>query len=113
MFKNGRVFSVSLLASMLISIVLLGSVYFLPVFLQSVTGVSATSSGLVLMPLALASIAGAVIGGQLITRTGRYRWIALASAALTIAGLLLLLRLDLHSTRLDLVIPLLPSAPRL
>ena len=111
MFKNVRVFSVSLLASMLISIVLLGSVYFLPVFLQSVTGVSATSSGLALMPLALASIAGAVIGGQLITKTGRYWWIALASAAIMIAGLLLLLRLDIHSTSLDMVVALLVLGP--
>jgi EmrB/QacA subfamily drug resistance transporter len=111
MFKNVRVFSVSLLASMLISIVLLGSVYFLPVFLQSVTGVSATSSGLALMPLALASIAGAVIGGQLITKTGRYWWIALAGAAIMIAGLLLLLRLDIHSTSLDIVVALLVLGP--
>ena len=111
MFKNVRVFSVSLLASMLISIVLLGSVYFLPVFLQSVTGVSATGSGLALMPLALASIAGAVIGGQLITKTGRYWWIALASAAIMIAGLLLLLRLDIHSTSLDIVVALLVLGP--
>lgn len=111
MFKNVRVFSVSLLASLLISITLLGSVYFLPVFLQSVTGISATSSGLALMPLALSSIAGAVIGGQIITRTGRYRWIALASAALMIAGLLLLLRLDIHSTSLDIVAALLVLGP--
>src|SRR5260370_25548580 len=111
MFRNVRGFSVSWLASMLISIVLLGSVYFLPVFLQSVTGVSATSSGLALMPLALASIAGAVIGGQLITKTGRYWWIALASAAIMIPGLLLLLRPDIHSTSLDIVFALLVLAP--
>src|SRR5260370_42211162 len=107
MFQNVRVFSVSLLASMLISIVLLGSVYFLPVFLQSVTGVSATSSGLVLMPLPLASIAGAIIGGHLITRTGRYRRIALARATIMIAGLMLLLRLDVHSTHLGVGVALL------
>lgn len=111
MFKDMRVFSVSLLASMLISIVLLGSVYFLPVFLQSVTGVSATNSGLVLIPLALASIAGAVIGGQLITAMGRYKWIALASAAMMIAGILLLLRLDIHSSSLDIVVALLVLGP--
>ncbi len=107
MFKDVRVFSVSLLASMLISIVLLGSVYFLPVFLQSVTGVSATNSGLALMPLALASIAGAVLGGQLITAMGRYKWIALTGASIMIAGILLLLRLDIHTTSLDVVIALL------
>jgi EmrB/QacA subfamily drug resistance transporter len=111
LFKDVRVISVSLLASTLISIALLGSVYFLPVFLQSVTGVSATTSGLVLMPLALASIAGAVIGGQLITWTGRYKWLALASAALIIAGLLLLLRLDIHSTGVDIVTALLVLGP--
>jgi EmrB/QacA subfamily drug resistance transporter len=111
MFKDVRVFSVSLLASMLISIVLLGSVYFLPVFLQSVTGVSATTSGLILIPLALASIAGAVIGGQLISATGRYKWIALTSAAIMIAGILLLLRLNIHSSSLDIVVALLVLGP--
>jgi MFS family permease len=111
MFKDVRVFSFSLLASMLISIVLLGSIYFLPVFLQSVMGVSATSSGLVLIPLALASIAGAVIGGQFITATGRYKWIALTGAAIMIAGILLLLRLDIHSTSLDIVVALLVLGP--
>ena len=111
MFKNVRIFGVSVLASMLISILLLGSVYFLPVFLQSVTGTSATSSGLVLMPLALSSIAGAVISGQFITATGRYKWIALTGAALIIVGLLLLLRLDIHSTSLDMVVALLVLGP--
>jgi EmrB/QacA subfamily drug resistance transporter len=111
MFKNVRIFSVSLVASMLISITLLGSVYFLPVFLQSVTGVSATISGLTLIPLALASIAGAIIGGQLISRTGRYRWLALISTAFIITGLLLLLRLNVHSSGLDIVIALLVLGP--
>jgi MFS family permease len=111
MFRNVRVYTISLLASMLISVVLLGSVYFLPVFLQSVSGVSATASGLLLMPLALSSIAGAVIGGQFIAAVGRYKWIALVSAALIIAGLLLLLRLDVHSTGIDIVIALLVIGP--
>ena len=111
MFKDVRVFSVSLLASMFVSIALLGSVYFLPVFLQSVAGVSATNSGLVLIPLALASIVGAVIGGQLITATGRYKWIALASTAMMVVGLLLLLRLDVHSTSRDIVMALLVLGP--
>src|SRR5258708_7426540 len=43
MFKNVRIFSVSLLASMLISIIMLGCIYFIPIFLQSVVGVSATN----------------------------------------------------------------------
>src|SRR5260370_11214161 len=111
MFKNVHVFSVSLLSSMLISIVLLGSVYFLPVFLQSVTGVSATSIGLVLMPLSLASIAGAVIGGQLINRTGAFRGVGLARVSIMTAGLRVARRLQLHSPSLDIVVALLVLGP--
>jgi len=107
MFKQVRLFSVPVLASMLISIVLFGSVYFLGMFLQGVIGVSATTSGLTFMPLALTSIVGAVVAGQLMTATGRYKRIALAGAALLLAGLLLLLRLDQSSTYLDAVLALL------
>lgn len=107
MFKQVRLFSVPVLATMLISSVLFGSVYFLGMFLQGVVGVSATTSGLTFMPLALTSIMGAVLAGQLMTATGRYKGIALAGAVLLIAGLLLLLHLDQSSTYLDAVLALL------
>jgi EmrB/QacA subfamily drug resistance transporter len=107
MFKDVRVFSISLLAAMLLNIVALGCVYFLPVFLQSVIGVSATNSGLVLIPLMLTSIVGAVLAGWLVTFTGRYKWVALTGAAITIAGVLLLLPLGLHTTSFSVVSALL------
>jgi EmrB/QacA subfamily drug resistance transporter len=107
MFKQVRLFSVPVLASMLISIVLFGSVYFLGMFLQGVLGVSATTSGLTFMPLALTSIVDAVLAGQLMTATGRYKGIALVSAALLIAGLLLLLHLDRSSAYQEAVLALL------
>ena len=108
MFKDVRIFSVSLVASMLISVVVIGAVYFLPVFMQSVVGVSATNSGLTLIPFALFSIAGAVIGGQITTATGRYKVQALAASVLMIVGVLLLLRLDIHSSLLDVLVALAP-----
>jgi EmrB/QacA subfamily drug resistance transporter len=108
MFTNVRIFSVSLVAAMLISVVLIGAVYFLPVFMQSVVGVSATNSGLTLIPFALFSIAGAVIGGQITSATGRYKLQALAGAVLMIVGVLLLLRLDIHSSVFDVLLALIP-----
>lgn len=101
MFKDVRVFDISILAAMAISVALIGCTYFVPVFLQSVVGVSATSSGVTLIPMMLASIVGAIIGGAIITITGRYKLLALFSAAIIIAGVLLLLRLDIHSTSWD------------
>jgi MFS family permease len=108
MFKDVRIFSVSLVAAMLISVVLIGAVYFLPVFMQSVVGVSATNSGLTLIPFALFSIAGAVIGGQITTATGRYKVQALAASVLMIVGVLLLLRLGVHSSLFDVLLALAP-----
>jgi EmrB/QacA subfamily drug resistance transporter len=108
MFKDVRIFSVSLVAAMLISVVLIGAVYFLPVFMQSVVGVSATNSGLTLIPFALFSIAGAVIGGQITTATGRYKVQALAASVLMIVGVLLLLRLDIRASLLDVLLALAP-----
>jgi len=107
MFKDVRIFSVSLVAAMLISVVLIGAVYYLPVFMQSVVGVSATNSGLTLIPFALFSIAGAVIGGQITTATGRYKLQALVASVLMIVCVLLL-RLDIHASLLDVLLALAP-----
>jgi len=105
MFKNSvRIFSISLMVTMLISVALLGSVYFIPLFLQSVVGVSATNSGLTLMPMMLTAIVGSVISGLLVSVTGRYKWVAISGVLITIAGILLLLRLDIHATNLDVII---------
>ena len=45
-----RIFSVSLLVTMILNIALVGCAYFLPLFIQGVIGASATNSGLVLVP---------------------------------------------------------------
>jgi len=107
MFKDVRIFSVSLVASMLIYVVLIGTAYFIPVFLQSVVGISATSSGATTIPFALCSIAGAVIGGQIIGMTGRYKLQALIGMGLMMVGVvMLMLRLNVHASVWDVIIPL-------
>lgn len=58
---------------------------FLPLFLQSVTGVSPTTSGLLLIPLAVAlAISGTAIGRRIST-TGRYKhWPVMGFAAMAV-----------------------------
>ncbi len=60
---------------------LYGANAFLPLFLQAVTGVSATSSGLLLIPLALAVAVSATAIGRVISATGRYKVWPIAGAA--------------------------------
>lgn len=65
--------------------VFLFSIVFLPLYLVYVLDVSATSAGLSLTPLTLGMVSGSTLGGQLVSRIGRYRAPLLASLALLVA----------------------------
>jgi EmrB/QacA subfamily drug resistance transporter len=68
-------------------------IVFMPIFLQAVTGASATDSGLLLLPLLLAATTSTAVSGRLISRTGRYKVFPVAGLALMTVGLLLLSRM--------------------
>ena len=70
------------LAGFTVGIGMFGTIMFVPLFVQGVMGGSATSSGLVLTPLMLAMMLTSVGSGQIITRTGRYRWALLTGPLL-------------------------------
>jgi EmrB/QacA subfamily drug resistance transporter len=103
LFTN-RIFTVSVLVTMITSMGMFGSILFLPLYAQGVLGISATNSGLLLAPLMLGLIFSSVVSGQLVARFGRYKWIAFVGMAITIGGSLLLQRLDVNSTNIDLII---------
>ena len=64
--------------------------FFVPLFVQEVAGSSASSSGVVLVPLMFGAAAGTWVTGRLVARTGRYRaWPIVGSVLMTLAALLL------------------------
>jgi len=73
---------------------------FLPVFLQAVKGVSATNSGLLIVPLMGGIMTMAVISGRVITRTGRYKAWPVAGLAVGSVGMFWLSRLGPETSRL-------------
>ncbi|MGH8901061.1 MAG: MDR family MFS transporter [Egibacteraceae bacterium] len=93
------VFSVAGAISFVIGFSMLGAISFLPTFLQIVTGVTATGSGLLMLSLMGGLLVAAIGSGQLITRTGRYKLFPIAGTASAAAGLLLLSTMDAHTTR--------------
>ena len=103
LFKSG-IFSLSVLITTITSMGMFGSIFFLPLFAQGVLGISATNSGFLLSPMMIALIASSVISGQLVSRTGKYKWIAIVGMFITVGGALLLYRLDVHSMPLDLTL---------
>ena len=84
------IFSVSSALGFLTGCGLFGSVIFLPLFLQVVTGVSATSSGLLLLPLTAGVVIGSVGSGRIISHTGRYRAWPIGGLAFASVGMFLL-----------------------
>jgi EmrB/QacA subfamily drug resistance transporter len=69
-------------------------IFFVPLFLQEVLGVSPTRSGLVLMPLMFGAAFGTLISGRVVERTGRYRPWPIAGGVTMLAGVALLASID-------------------
>ncbi|MCD6123404.1 MAG: MFS transporter [Spirochaetales bacterium] len=97
LFKN-YIFTVSLIMGLLISVGLFGGLMFLPLFIQGVIGLSAKNSGAVLTPMMLSFITGSILGGFLISKTGKYKLQAILGAAVMIFGTYLLAVMDVNTT---------------
>lgn len=92
LFRN-RSISVSMIAVFLAAFGFFGAIIFIPQWFQVVFGSSATESGYQVLPLLAGLIVSSVASGQLISRTGRYRWLIVISMALVSVGLLLMTQL--------------------
>jgi EmrB/QacA subfamily drug resistance transporter len=96
-----RTFAVSAGASLVIGAVLFGVTIYAPVYVQGVIGASATSAGVVLIPLSLGWVVASFAAGQMVARTGRYRWFPIIGSLLVLAGTALLTTLGVGSSRLQ------------
>src|SRR5919197_613768 len=83
LFRNS-IFTVSVVATFLVA--------------AGVFGNTATNSGVVLTPMMLGFIVSSTIGGQILSRTGRYKVLALAGFVVATVGMFLLSRMDATAT---------------
>jgi EmrB/QacA subfamily drug resistance transporter len=91
---RGRVFSLASILSFIVGFAMIGSITFLPTLLQYVSGASATSSGLRMLPLVIGLLLTAIASGAVVGRTGKYRMFPIAGAAVTALGLYLISLMD-------------------
>jgi EmrB/QacA subfamily drug resistance transporter len=89
LFRN-RTVTASIVATFLITFGFFGGVIFLPRWFQFVLGSSATESGYQMLPLMIGVMASSIISGQIVARTGRYKWMTVGAMALATLGLYLM-----------------------
>jgi EmrB/QacA subfamily drug resistance transporter len=91
----------SVVCMALVGMAMFGTISYVPLFVQGVIGTSATSSGVVLTPLMLAAVTTSILSGQLVSRTGRYRWNVIIGPGILTLGMLMLTRLNVHTTNAE------------
>jgi EmrB/QacA subfamily drug resistance transporter len=84
-----RVFSVTSLVGFIVGFSMFGAIAFLPAFFQVVRGISPTISGLYLLPTMAGMLVVSITSGQVISRTGKYRYFPIAGSAVMTLGLYL------------------------
>ena len=94
------IITVSTSLSFVLGVVMMGSMTFLPLFLQVVIGATPTTSGLLLLPMMGGVLAGSTIAGRLTTRWGRYGMFPRAGTLIAVTGVVTLSRLDADSSRI-------------
>ena len=77
-------------AGFLVFAAMFGTIVYLPLFLQLVTGASPTSSGVLIMPNSIAGALAGIFMGRRVARTGHYRRIPILGAVLTTIAIALL-----------------------
>ena len=97
LFAN-KVFSLGNGAAFVISMAFFGAITFVPLYLQLGIGVSATASGMALLPMMFGLILSSTISGRLVTRLGRYKPMMIFGSVMMLIGVFLMTRMSPETT---------------
>lgn len=95
---RSRVFTVCSILSFIVGFAMLGSITYLPAYLQYVNGVSATASGVRTLPLVAGLLFTSILSGQIVGKTGRYRYFPIVGTAVMAVGLYLMSRMGRNTS---------------
>lgn len=85
-----RNFNLATLGGLCAAVAMFGIVAYMPSYIQMVTGLSATGAGLLMMPMSAGITIASLSTGALASRTGRYKWMPIATCFGIALGLFLL-----------------------
>jgi EmrB/QacA subfamily drug resistance transporter len=97
LFKNS-IFSISSLESFLASALMFSGIIYIPLFAQGILGMSATNSGLIMIPMLLSLTLTSIITGQIISLTGKYKNLVIAEFIITGTAVALLSTMNAYTS---------------
>jgi EmrB/QacA subfamily drug resistance transporter len=96
-----RAFSMTSVVGFIVGFAMFGAITYLPAFFQVVRGISPTISGVYLLPLMAGLLLVSITSGQVIARTGKYRFFPIIGTAVITVGLFLLSLMGTGSSTLQ------------
>ena len=103
LFDN-RVFSIGNGVTFLMGMGMFGALMYLPLFLQGVQGYTAMHSGMMMIPMTFSLVGASIFAGRWMSRTGRYRLLALWGMGITTLGLFWLSLASLDTSWISMVL---------
>ncbi|HEY3688227.1 MAG TPA: MFS transporter [Streptosporangiaceae bacterium] len=100
LFKDS-IFNMAGLIGMIIGVAMFGAIGYIPTFLQTVDGASATGSGLLMLPFVAGMLVSSISSGRIITATGKYKIFPILGTGIAAIGMGLLSLMDVDSTRVE------------
>lgn len=89
LFKNS-IFTVSNLTGFFLNAAMMGAIIYVPFFVQGVKGISPTLAGYVAMPMSIAMLISTSFSGQRMSKTGKYKKMAVIGLIVMALGLALM-----------------------
>ncbi|HIW30519.1 MAG TPA: MFS transporter [Candidatus Luteococcus avicola] len=94
---HSNIFSVSSILSFLVGFALMGCMTFMPTYLQYCLGISATLSGLRMLPMVVGLMGASILSGNVVSKRGLYKPFPVVGAVIMGVGMYLLSTMDEHS----------------
>ncbi|MGQ9426564.1 MDR family MFS transporter [Gilvimarinus sp. F26214L] len=101
LFRNPA-FTITNLTTFVVGMAFLGVVMFMPLYMQVVQGVNATTSGMALFPLMMGMMVSSIVSGRLVSRLGFYKSFIVGGNLVLVLGVILFTRIGPDTTTLDL-----------
>ncbi len=93
LFKS-NVVTISNLVGFMMFAGMMGALMYMPFYVQGVMGISPTYAGYVTMPVSISMLAMSAYAGRYMTRTGKYKNLALGGMAIMVVGMFMMVVMD-------------------